>query len=212
MRTNLRGSLFAAIAILGGVVVLLGYFVQLPLLVDLQVLFLRWAVILTSVLLLVGVLNLAQTHWRKVARQQSAGIYSLILLVSLFITIAALAIEKLGLFGASGWSAWLLEYITIPVEGSLVAVLAIILIFAAARLFGRQLSLFSMVLIVTTLFVMVGTASLPGIDLPVLRAVRDWLVYIPASAGARGILLGVGLGTIATGLRVLMGSDRPYGG
>jgi hypothetical protein len=29
-------------------------------------------------------------------------------------------------------------------------------------------------------------------------------------AGARGILLGVALGTVATGLRVLLGIDRPY--
>jgi len=31
-------------------------------------------------------------------------------------------------------------------------------------------------------------------------------------AGARGILLGVSLGVIATGVRILIGSDRPYGG
>jgi hypothetical protein len=31
-------------------------------------------------------------------------------------------------------------------------------------------------------------------------------------AGARGILLGVALGTVATGLRILIGADRPYGG
>jgi len=31
-------------------------------------------------------------------------------------------------------------------------------------------------------------------------------------AGIRGILMGVALGSIATGLRILMGADRPYGG
>jgi len=33
-----------------------------------------------------------------------------------------------------------------------------------------------------------------------------------AIAGMRGLLLGVGLGTLAAGLRVLSGVDRPYGG
>jgi hypothetical protein len=33
---------------------------------------------------------------------------------------------------------------------------------------------------------------------------------VPTLAGVRGILLGVALGTIATGLRVLMGAERPY--
>jgi hypothetical protein len=30
--------------------------------------------------------------------------------------------------------------------------------------------------------------------------------------GARGILIGVSLGILTTGLRVLFGTDRPYGG
>ena len=33
-----------------------------------------------------------------------------------------------------------------------------------------------------------------------------------ASGGARGILIGVALGTLTTGLRILFGADRPYGG
>jgi hypothetical protein len=33
------------------------------------------------------------------------------------------------------------------------------------------------------------------------------------SLGAlRGLLIGVALGTITTGLRILIGADRPYGG
>jgi len=33
-----------------------------------------------------------------------------------------------------------------------------------------------------------------------------------ATAGARGILIGIALGALTTGLRVLFGVDRPYGG
>jgi len=42
--------------------------------------------------------------------------------------------------------------------------------------------------------------------------VRSWLAQVPAIAGARGLLLGVALGTVATGIRILIGVDRPYGG
>jgi len=34
---------------------------------------------------------------------------------------------------------------------------------------------------------------------------------VVAAGGARGILLGVALGSIVTGLRVLLAVDRPYG-
>jgi len=43
-----------------------------------------------------------------------------------------------------------------------------------------------------------------------LPIIKDWILDVPALAGARGVLLGVALGTVATGLRVLLGIDRPY--
>jgi hypothetical protein len=42
--------------------------------------------------------------------------------------------------------------------------------------------------------------------------VRPWITQVLALGGARGILIGVALGTLTTGLRVLFGADRPYGG
>jgi len=42
--------------------------------------------------------------------------------------------------------------------------------------------------------------------------VRPFIAQVLAAGGARGILIGVALGTLTTGLRVLLGSDRPYGG
>ena len=47
---------------------------------------------------------------------------------------------------------------------------------------------------------------------PAVTQFRSWVMQVLAVAGARGILLGVALGTVATGIRILMGADRPYGG
>jgi len=41
---------------------------------------------------------------------------------------------------------------------------------------------------------------------------RPFIAQVMAGAGARGILLGMALGTLTTGLRILFGADRPYGG
>ena len=44
----------------------------------------------------------------------------------------------------------------------------------------------------------------------------DWFILLVegavAEGGARGLLIGIALGTLLTGLRVLFGMDRPYGG
>jgi hypothetical protein len=45
-----------------------------------------------------------------------------------------------------------------------------------------------------------------------LAELRSWIARVPAAAGARGLILGVALGIVATGLRVLAGVDRPYEG
>jgi hypothetical protein len=39
---------------------------------------------------------------------------------------------------------------------------------------------------------------------------RNWVMNVPVLAGARGILLGIALGTIVTGARILVGIERPY--
>jgi len=60
----------------------------------------------------------------------------------------------------------------------------------------------------TVIVVLVGW--IPFDDMDVLRDVRDWVVRVPASAGTRGLLIGVGLGTLIVGVRVLLGRDRSF--
>ena len=207
MKFNLRSSIFVTLAIACGVIVLLGYF--LPFLSGLRETFLGWAVILGAVLLLVGVIQLARVHLKKFSGQQDGAWYSLVLILSLGLTlIVALAGYWIG---DTRLMMWLFNYVQVPIETSLMAILAVVLAYAVIRMLSRRMNLFSTVFIVTVLLVLIGTVSIPGLGTNILGGFRDWIVSVAATAGARGILLGVALGTIATGLRVLMGADRPYG-
>ena len=107
---------------------------------------------------------------------------------------------------------WIYNFILIPIEASLLALLAIVLIYAFARLFQRNVTVPVIIFAGVVLFVLIGAFTLPGLDFPFLNVLRGWITQVWALAGMRGILLGVALGTIATGLRILLGSDRPYGG
>jgi hypothetical protein len=200
-----------AIAMAFGLIVLLGFFIPLPILISLRLIFLRWAVILSAVALIVGVGNLGLVHWRKVTGGHSEALYSTVLLLSMAATLVIA-----GWQGPTGLgSLWIFNYIQVPVETSLMALLAVILAYASARLFRRRLTLFAVIFAVTALIVLLGTAPLLGINIPGLQGpngLRALIVQIPAAAGGRGILLGVALGIVATGLRVLMGVERPYGG
>jgi len=46
--------------------------------------------------------------------------------------------------------------------------------------------------------------------LPWASEVSGWLEGVVVRAGVRGLLLGMALGFVATGLRVLSGADRPF--
>lgn len=211
MKLNLRLPVAAAIAIAVGIIVLAGTLIQHPafdLLNSLSEIFLLWAVILAAVALLVGVVNLAQVHWNKISTRQPGSAYSTVLILSLLGTTLIA-----GVFGPTHpWSLWLFNNIQVPAESSLLALLTVVLIFGAARLIGRKMNLFTVVFVGTALLVLLGSASLPGLETSAFIDLRGWIQRVLATAGARGILLGVALGTIATGLRVLMGVDRPYGG
>lgn len=201
-------ALFSVAAIAIGLIVLCGYFLDMGVLVILRRIFLQWALILMAVAMVVGVINLFQVHMRRVFNGEKGGTYSLVLVLSMAVTISVA-----GFWGpTSSIALWIFNNIQVPIESSLMAVLAVILAYASARLLYRRLTIFSLIFVGTVLIALLGTISLPGINLPELVWVRDWLARVPAVAGARGILFGVALGTVATGLRVLMGADRPYGG
>jgi hypothetical protein len=105
------------------------------------------------------------------------------------------------------------NYIQIPVEASLMAVLAVILTLAAFRLFQRRMGLLPLVFVVSILiFLLLNSGLLAGSsNIPFIGETLAVLQFLPV-AGGRGILLGIALGSLMAGLRILFGADRPYSG
>ncbi len=204
----MRNLVYTAIAIAVGMVVLVGYFLQLELLENLRIVLLKWATLLVAVALLVGVTNLLSVHWRKSTSENPNRVNSIALIVAMVITTGVA-----GFFGPTHpYSLWIFNYIQIPIEGSLMAILAVVLIYAGVRLLRRKPNLLSIVFIATAVVILLMNGPLFGIDIPPLDVLRIWIGKVPAVAGARGILIGVSLGIVAAGLRILIGADRPYGG
>jgi hypothetical protein len=214
----MKSPLSWAIALLTGGIVLAGIFLRkmVPVLGKIEALLLQWAVILAALALLVGVINLASVHWRRVQAGSSSSFYSGVLILSLLVTIVVTAWD-----GPTGsWSLWILNNIQIPIEASLVALLAILLVYTAARMFRYRVNAMTIIFIAVVVIILLGTAPLYGTNKvsalkdvsSSLKLLASWISQTWATAGVRGILLGVALGTIAAGLRILLGADHPYGG
>lgn len=212
--------LWAAMAVGTGLIVLLGYFVQIDQIpadglirniFELRLLIMRWAVLLAAVSLGIGLFNMFLVHWMKVSEQRTGWKYSAVLIVTFLVTLT------LGLiFGPdSRVVLFLFNSIQLPVETSLSALLAVTLSMAGFRLVAQRKDLISLVFVGTALIVLIGSGpgllSTENLFFGFFAGLRNWLAQVAAAGGARGILLGVALGSIVTGLRVLLAVDRPYG-
>jgi hypothetical protein len=197
-----------AVAAICGFVVLIGYFIQVPWLGTLGNIFLRFSVILASVALWIGLFSLARNHWERISGKQQGWFFSLVTLIAMLVTILIGMIYK----PTSKQALWIFNFIHVPIESSLAAVLAIILVYTAARLLYRRLNFTSVVFLIIVLLVISGTVSLSQFEIPGLTIVRSWILQVWSLGGLRGLLLGVALGAIATGVRVLIGLERPYQG
>jgi len=163
-----------------------------------------WAAIVIAFALLLGFVDVVSVHWSRIRTRKPGALYSVVLLLSLLGTLV------LGSGGpASDNGQFIFEFILMPLEATLFALLILFIATAAFRAFRvRNLETFFFVLF--AIIVLLGQVPL-GIYLwPELPVIKDWVLNVPTLAGVRGILMGVALGTIATGLRVLIGADRPY--
>lgn len=163
-----------------------------------------WAAIITAFALFLGFANVVSVHWSRIRTQKPGAVYSIVLLISLFGTLV-LGIG--GPFSANG--QFIFNYILQPLEATLFALLALFVATAAFRAFRvRNMETFFFVLF--ALIVLLGQVPVSIYLWPEFPVIKDWILNVPTLAGVRGILLGVSLGVIATGLRVLIGADRPY--
>jgi len=197
------------IAIVVGIFVLIAIFTSDPQLQALGTYFIDTAIIVATFALFLGVINVLRVHGRKIQKRQPGMLYSFVLLVALFIvlTIGLPPLPDQPSGPSQPVIQWIFANIQAPIQASLSALLVFLLVTAALRLLLVR-NLESVVMLLVVLVVLLGQATL-GL-LPVLPTVKDWILDVPTVAGVRGILLGVALGALLTGIRLLLGVERPY--
>ena len=196
----------AAFAIAAGLIVLLGYFFPQQL-ESIRLLLLDWGVIIAGMAVLVGIFNLVAVQMEKFRAGQKGGAYGILLVISLIVTFGL----GLVLGPDHPYMRLTMDAIIMPVEASLMAILAVTLIYASIRLLRRRVDVMSVVFLVTAVIFLILIMPTPAGPVPGDQAMLDFLGMF-SRGGTRGLLIGIALGTLLTGVRVLFGVDRPYGG
>lgn len=197
----------AAIAMAVGFLVLVDFFFDNFYLNALGVTLINWVVIIAAFALILGFLNVLAFHLRKIIQRQEGWLYSIALLLVAVIVLLG------GLTSPQGYRAPLVralfDYVQTPLQASIFSILAFYIASAGYRAF-RARNFEAFLLVAACLVVLVGQAPLARYLWEQLPTLKDWVLEVPSTAGARGIVIGVALGSLATGVRLLVGFDRPY--
>lgn len=202
----MKSPFSTALAITIGVIILLGFFITAPVIHSVRLYLIEWAVILGGIATLVGIVNMLRVHWRKV---RAKNFSSLVIILAFLITfICGILFSP-----ANKQFQNVVTYIMIPVEATLMGLLTFSLLFATIRFFKMKKGIMGVIFLISTLvFLLVSSSFVTAtIKIPGLELFLTALQMLPL-AGARGIMLGVALGGIIAGIRVLIGVDRPYRG
>ncbi|MBI2865215.1 MAG: hypothetical protein HYX94_11700 [Chloroflexi bacterium] len=191
-----------------GIIILLTSFVDgSDVLLSARDLILRWVTILGAFALILGIANVLRVHVRRIIKAEPGWIYSFVLLaVMLFVIVMGVLPGGGGLMNP--FVDWTFTYVFLPLNATIFSLLAFFVASAAYRTF-RLRSSEATVMVVAGLIVLVGQVPLGGL-VPGLSAFSGWLLDTPVMAAVRGILLGVALGTITAGLRLIGGADKQY--
>lgn len=190
-----------AIIALAGILFLLALFVQPKTSAVLNVI-INWTIVLSSVALLLAVARLVATHMRHIAVGRRGFLFSLVF----FAAFAAAFIG--GMFMGEGNPEYLkwIRAIQLPLETALLGLLALVMMSLAVKVFReRGWSVLTISFGISALFFLflnlgfLKSGVNPGLDRVVIA-----LKSLPV-IGARGLLIGVALGTLVMGLRVLFG-------
>ncbi len=173
---------------------------------------LDWTIVIGVFAMALGLWSLTKVSMDKISKKSADWQYSIV-------TLAGLA-SMMG-FSMYSWATGGIEnalsgymftqffdYVMVPIQATMFSLLAFFIASAAYRAF-RARSILASLLLVAAIIVMLRVVYLGDLSTPI-NAIADWIINVPNLAAKRSILIGVGLGMVATALKVILGIERTY--
>lgn len=206
-RFRILNAFAAATAVSVGIVTLIGLLAEDGLPATLASVSLQLFIVVAALALVLGLLNLLAVHLGKLTRRENGMFYSLITILSAAGVIAVYALNPKGDDGIELRDV-VFESVQVSLEAALGGLIFFFLVYAAYRLLRKGLTVNGCYFITALLIVLMGSIAFPGSD--AFADLKDWLMRVPVTAGTRGILIGIAIGTVTVGLRVLTGQERAF--
>jgi len=104
---------------------------------------------------------------------------------------------------------WIFENVQVPMQATVFALLSFFVASASFRGF-RARSAHAAVLLGAALLTLISRSTLGDMIWDRIPEAADWIRTYPSMAARRAILIGIGLGSLTTSLRVLTGIERTW--
>ncbi len=175
---------------------------------EIKTLLLEFGLVLAGAAFLLGLINLTQVNLPKVLRREEDWGYKALMLVSMALTVFFGLFEGLGRNDDGMVYKWIFDYLLVPLNATMFALLAFYIASAAFRAF-RARNLDATVLLLAACVVMLARVPI-GEQIPYLPEFMAWIMDVPNVAARRAIFIGAALGAVATGLRIILGIERSH--
>jgi len=167
---------------------------------------LDWMQIIFVFTLLVGVASYIKLNGKRLIQAQAGWVYNLVALAGLALMVI------LGFWKGTGEDTpflWMFNNLQAPMQATMFSLLAFFVASAAYRGF-RARSWEATLLLLTATIVMLGRVPLGNLLSHWIPDTANWILSVPSMAAKRGLYIGIGLGTISTSLRIILGIERTY--
>jgi len=191
------------IVFLLGLAMMIQYFVPHPISQTIKEGADRWIIIVGAFAIVLGLASFFHVHTRKIMRKNKDSFFSIVAIVSL------IAMALVGIIGKDGIDNWLFNNlygsIIVPLDATMFSLLSFYIASAAFKAFKARNAM-AFALLLTAIIVMLGRVSFGSF----LNSTVEWIMVYPNTAAQRGIIIGIGLGIIATSLKIILGIERSY--
>lgn len=169
----------------------------------------NWVVVIAAFALGLGAYSLIVRHAQIIRKRGMLMPYSIALLVTMFtFIITGLVTHSI----SSPQYSFIYNSIIVPASQALYGMSSFFIASASYRAL-RAKSYESLVCLAAAMFILFLNAPIFGVINPILPSLGKIVWDASVSTGMRAILIGIGIGTLTTGLRIIIGQDKaPLGG
>ncbi len=165
-----------------------------------------WVICVGVYAIMLGLWSMVRVTYHKARREPGERFYAIVTLFGMGIMIVTgTSVESLQ---AGSNFMNIFNYVLIPIQATIFSLLAFYIASAAYRAF-RVRSVLATLLLITSFVVMLRMIPLGPISTANQELVA-WILTVPNLAAKRAIIMGVGLGAIATCMKIILGIERTY--